>query len=110
MPLKVYYIDDEPELCNLFCEYHDSPQVEVKTFTSGAEAIEYAKDNPPDLVFIDFRLPGTTGEEVARALDPKTPKYLVTGEIHIQSSELFRGVLSKPCNPQAMEELIKQYL
>jgi hypothetical protein len=50
----------------------------------------------PDVVFIDYRLSGITGDQVANMLPVAIPKYLITGEINLASKYEFEGVFSKP--------------
>lgn len=96
MPLKVMYLDDEIELCNNFVELFESDRVHIVAFTNPTEAMAAAKASPPDLMFIDYRLPSVSGDQVAQALDPKIPKILVTGDISVVTSYRFVEVLSKP--------------
>ena len=104
MQLKVLYLDDEAGLCEAFSDTFATPDVTVTTFTSYLDAIASAKSNPPDLMFIDFRLPGTTGDQVAQMLDPQIPKYLVTGDLSVQTKYKFLKVFTKPYD---IEEILK---
>jgi hypothetical protein len=54
MPLKIYYLDDEEALYEIFEDYFSSEAVEV-----------------------------TTGDEVAKVMAASIPKYLITGGIRI---------------------------
>jgi DNA-binding NtrC family response regulator len=110
MPLKVYYVDDEAELCENFEEYFASPLVEVITFVDAPSALEAIRNSPPDLLFLDYRLVGTTGDEMAKALDPTFPVFLVTGDISIETDYKFRQVFSKPYAQHLIAELIESYL
>ena len=73
MPLKVYYLDDEKDLCEMFVDYFSNKDVEVTTFTDPLKAIAHSLNHPPDLIFVDYRLPGTTGDEVAKSLGASVP-------------------------------------
>lgn len=96
MPLKLVYIDDEIELCQIFQEFFTSPEIDIKTFTSPDEAIQAIAAAPPDLVFLDFRLMGTTGLIVAERLPPALPKVLVSGDPYPTASNAFIKVFPKP--------------
>lgn len=93
--LKVVYLDDEPELCELFEDLFASADIEVKTFTDPVRAVEAVQRERPDLFFVDFRLPGTTGIEVAQQVGPGE-KYLITGELSVPLQEPFSRVFYKP--------------
>lgn len=46
----------------------DPPSIEIETVSDGAQAIERIKDDPPDVFMLDLRMPGMSGEDVARYL------------------------------------------
>lgn len=100
MPEKliVYYIDDEPELCEIFQETLEGMGFEVHTFTDPDLAIASSKKRHADVVVIDYRLPNTTGDKVALLLDSPGKTILLTGEIQINSEFAFDLVLYKPIN------------
>lgn len=106
MPIKVYYIDDEVDLCENFEDFFSTPEVIVKTFVDPMVAIEFIKSNPPDLLFIDYRLRGITGDEVSKQLDPNIPKILITGEISVKTDYKFLKEFSKPCLMSEISEVI----
>lgn len=96
MPLKVVYLDDEPVLCEIFSDLFSSPQIEVKTFTDPSLAIKFINENVPDVIFLDYRLPGTTGDEVAQLLPPAIPKFLITGDTKVDTKYNFAQLFHKP--------------
>ena len=110
MQLNIYYLDDEKELCENFEDYFASDKINVKTFTDPERLIECFKLTPPDVLFVDYRLPGTTGDEVAMRLDPKIPKYLITGEIIVGTSYKFAKVFAKPFRVNDIAMLLEQLL
>ncbi len=110
MLLKVWYVDDEFDLCEVFSDFFSSAEVEVKTFVSHLAALQEAKINPPDLLFLDYRLKGATGDWVAQQMDPAIPKYLVTGEASPPCKYPYLKVIYKPYRRQDLDEIIQQYL
>ena len=107
MPLKVYCLDDEPALLEILVDMFASEEVQMMTFTDPRAAIEAIRLDPPDLLFVDYRLPNTTGLLVAKQLNATFPIYLVTGEINMPHDPVFRGILHKPMKMEAIEALIK---
>lgn len=105
-PIKIFYIDDEPELCDIFSEQFSSAEVQVITFTAPQIATAEARKNPPDIIFIDYRLPGTTGDIVAQLLPANIPIYLITGEISVATVFKFAAVLSKPLEMGKLLDII----
>jgi len=110
MPIKIIYLDDEEALCKIFSQYYGSDQVNIKTFVDANEAIKFCQVNPPDLFFIDYRLSGITGDDVAFAVEESIPKILVTGDISFTSKYNFHQVISKPFDFNKVQKLINHYL
>jgi FixJ family two-component response regulator len=94
--LEVYYLDDEPDLCDIFLELFSSNEVLITTFTDPEKLTKKVIEKCPNLIFLDYRLPFTNGDEVAQLLPAHIPKYLITGEISAQTSYPFVKVLKKP--------------
>ena len=61
-------VDDVPQNTRLLEAVLTAHGYEVVTASSGAEAIERAKADAPDLVLLDIEMPGMTGYEVCRRL------------------------------------------
>lgn len=110
MLLKIYYLDDEVDLCENFVDHFTSKDVTITAFVDPKAAIEAIKKNPPDLLFIDYRLPGTTGDDVAMVLDPRLPKFLITGDISIKTKYQFVRVFSKPYREQDIAKVIASFV
>jgi response regulator RpfG family c-di-GMP phosphodiesterase len=108
--LQVYYLDDEPELCELFKDYFESETVKVSTFLNPEVAIQQSFMSPPHLWFLDFRMPGTNGDEVAQRLQPEIPKFLITGDINPKITYAFFQIFKKPYESGDIERVIKQHL
>ncbi len=109
MSFKIYYLDDENDLLDAFSFFFASQTVEVCTFSNPQQMIEKSKAAPPDLFFLDYRLPSCTGPQVAAQLDQNIPKILVTGDPDMGPHELFANVVHKPYMPQQIKGIIKSY-
>lgn len=110
MPLKVFYLDDEPELCEIFKDEFESADCTVVTFVSAEKILEATKCSPPDLIFLDYRLTETNGDLVAQAMPLSIPKYLITGESSVRTQYKFLGVLGKPFDREAIREIMDRVL
>ena len=108
--LKIYYLDDEEDLCSIFSDEFSSDEIEVVTFTEPQNAIEAAQKVVPDMLFLDYRLPATTGDEVAKKFLESIPKYLVTGDIEVKTEVKFQGIFSKPLNVEIIQKEISAML
>ena len=105
--MKIYYLDDEIALCDIFEEFISDNQTAVKTFSDANQAIEQCKIEPPDVMFIDYRLADTSGDKVASMLDGDIIKVLVTGELTLPDCSLFLDVVSKPFKLNELKKKIE---
>lgn len=110
MPLKVLYLDDETDLCEIFSDEFSSSEIQVKTFTIPSLMIKEVEKSPPDVLFLDYRLPGTTGDQIALTLPANIPKYLITGDVAPETLYKFLGVLKKPLDMGAIRKILNSYL
>ncbi|MEP1488321.1 MAG: LytTR family DNA-binding domain-containing protein [Algibacter sp.] len=72
-------VDDEPMALNLVESYVDkTPFLELKKKCSSAiEAMEFIKEQPVDLLFLDIQMPDLTGIEFSKML-PKETRVIFT--------------------------------
>ncbi len=110
MSLRIVYLDDEPMLCEIFVDLFSSIDIEIKTFTDSDLARQFITDHSPDLIFIDYRLPGTNGDEVAQLLPSEIPKFLITGEAAVDTKYRFKRIFKKPYEEQLILSSIHEYL
>lgn len=109
MKFKVVIIDDEPDLCDLFVDMYTSTDVEVTYYLNPIEALKGIRCNPPNLIFLDYILPGMDGEEFARALEIDIPIILVSGDINLHCNFNFVTVITKPYHPDVIQEFIDRF-
>lgn len=104
--MKIYYLDDEEALCDIFKELFSDNYTTVETFIDAGNAISRCETAPPDIIFIDYRLTDTSGDKVAAALDSSIVKVLVTGELEVPNNTLFFDVVSKPYKLSKLKEIV----
>ena len=69
MGKKVLVVDDHKDLREIIRRrVEDAGHTLLATATNGPEALLRAADEAPDIVILDYMMPGMTGEEVAREL------------------------------------------
>jgi two-component system phosphate regulon response regulator PhoB len=71
---RILVVDDEPDLLELVRVNLDQAGYEVRTASSGREALDQLRASLPDLVVLDLMLPDVTGTEICRQLraDPES--------------------------------------
>lgn len=110
MKMRVVYLDDEPALVELFQEAFTTDNIQVDVFTDPETAIAAIKSNPPDLVCLDYRLPGTTGDIVAHRINKHLPKILITGDLTVNPESNFLKIFYKPYPPSEMRKFLDEFL
>src|SRR6266404_6704530 len=65
---KVLVIDDSPMLLSFVQEVLIDANFDVTTATTGEEGLRAVEKSPPDLILLDYILPGMRGDEVCRRL------------------------------------------
>ena len=74
MGRRVLVVDDHKDLRELIVRrVEDAGHELVGAATNGPEALLVAADVVPDVVVLDYMMPGMTGEEVARDLREQLP-------------------------------------
>ena len=74
MASKILIVEDEPDIVELLVYNLDQAGFKTEAVFNGADALDRAKIEPPDLVLLDLLLPEVDGLEVCRALkrNPET--------------------------------------
>ena len=102
-------VDDDPFIRDVVSAALGArPNISVSSFASASDAIAAAQLVPPDIIVLDFNLPGTNGIDVLgdlkRVLSPLPPVIFLTA--HGDADLIARlwaqgaaGVLAKPFDP-----------
>ncbi len=93
---EVFYLDDEPDLLELFADSFGDSECTITTFTQPGPLMDAIEFSPPDLLVLDYRLPGTTGDAVALSVNPDIPKVLITGDLYLEPQAKFIAIIRKP--------------
>ncbi|WP_434684272.1 response regulator [Pseudanabaena minima] len=64
----ILVVDDRPENLRLLSEILSAQNYKVRRVTSGKQAIEVVKINPPELILLDIMMPDMNGYEVCQYL------------------------------------------
>ena len=123
MGRKILVADDEPAAAMLVqAILENDGTVEVLAGRDGAEALEIARREKPDIIFLDVRMPKMSGLEVCRLLkrDPETAQIEVVMLTGLdQEADRHQGFkagadhyLTKPFSPveflNKFQEILKQ--
>jgi DNA-binding NtrC family response regulator len=70
---RIFAIDDEAAMGENIQRMLKSPEIAVSAFSDPEKGLAQALANPPDLVLLDMRMPGMSGEEVFARLHEARP-------------------------------------
>ena len=114
--MKTMIIDDEPAICSeleyLLKNYIDIHVIGVHT--NPLEALSAIIDAEPDLLFLDIQMPGMSGLEIAKKLNPlsRPPLIVFSTAFHEHALEAFAtpavGYLTKPIVETKLDEVINK--
>jgi DNA-binding response OmpR family regulator len=90
----VLVVDDDNSQCQLLQRTLHAAEIRAITLTDSREAIEIARKQPFDAIFVDVTMPSPDGLEVTRQIrssgtNQKTPVIMITG--HDDPSMMARG-------------------
>ena len=115
----IMIVDDQPSVCKEVTSFLKN-DCTVHAFKAGDEALEFLYDNPVDMIFLDYGMPGMTGYEVLMAIrmnsgTKETPVIFLTGETNerMRHEMMGRGAtdyLCKPVNSYDLRQCIAKYL
>lgn len=117
---KLLVVDDQPFIVAIFAELLRSEPIELLIASNGEEGLEMARNQSPDMIFLDIEMPRLDGLAVCRKLREderfkSIPIYLLSAKGDIPTDDEQRqlritGYLTKPFSPLQVYSLIKQYL
>ena len=107
---EIVYIDDEVYLTDIFQSFFEGTYHNLRVFNDEFEAIESCLKQPPDVLFIDYRLKCMRGDEVAKKISRSVYKVLVTGDVLIDFQYEFDDVITKPFKLVQLLNTVEQYV
>lgn len=75
--MKVLLVDDEIDFVTTLSNRLGMRGIEADVVHDGQEALDYVKDQAPDVIVLDLKMPGMYGMEVLRRLSKTNPDIQV---------------------------------
>jgi DNA-binding response OmpR family regulator len=115
--VKVLVVDDERNLVNLLRGYLEREGFEMHEAADGPSAIEGARRVEPEVVVLDWMLPGQDGVEVLRDLRRFTDAYVLMLTARSEETDRIMGLsagaddyVTKPFSPDELVARIRAML
>ncbi len=113
---RILFVDDDPTLLYTMSELFIWMGYEVKTASSGIEAIDYTQEQPFDITFLDIKMPFMNGVEICRNLKRIRPYTLIIMMTAMADEEVLQAaidagaqqIIYKPPDIDAMVTLINR--
>ena len=103
--VRVLFVEDDPAVAQMYKLKLELDGYQVEVAPDGEVALHMARSEPPDIIFLDIRLPKLGGLEVLEALraDPNTQAVPVV----ILSSHSEQELVERGARLGALDHLIK---
>ena len=115
---RVLIADDEPAHCAILSRLMKSEGFEVLTVNDGTEALDSIASQGPDVLLLDFMMPGINGMQVLKFVKEKDldiPAIMITGYANVPGAvEAMRAgaydYLAKPFNHNEVVRIVRRAL
>jgi len=109
--IKVLVVDDEERFRNTLGKLLSAHGMTVTVADGGVNALEILKGDPHDIVLLDVKMPGMSGQETLleiKKLDPDIEVIVLTGHasVDIAAEMMVHGGSDYLLKPYPMDELL----
>jgi PAS domain S-box-containing protein len=115
-PWSVLVIDDDPDVRNFIATSLEEQGYKVSEAGDGREGLAAIERAAPDLVIVDFIMPGMTGAEVARKIRSRLPGQPILFVSGYSETEAVKRIapdaplLAKPFRAEALQKAVRAAL
>jgi CheY-like chemotaxis protein len=112
-PLSVLVIDDDPDVRGFIVNSLEEQGYRVRAASDGREGLAAIERETPDLVVLDFIMPGLSGAEVARKIRAKRPDQPILFVSGYSETEAVKRtapgapLLAKPFRAEALHKAVR---
>ncbi|HET7576007.1 MAG TPA: response regulator, partial [Sphingomicrobium sp.] len=112
-PLSILVIDDDPDVREFIVEELEEQGYRVQGAADGNQGLAEIERAMPDLVIVDFIMPGMSGAEIARAIRerrPEQPILFVSGYSETEAVKRTAPdapLLAKPFRTEALHRAVR---
>ena len=112
-PHSVLVIDDDPDVRGFIVDSLEEQGYRVREASDGREGLAELERQTPDLVVLDFIMPGLSGAEVARQIRAKRPDQPILFVSGYSETEAVKQtapdapLLAKPFRAEALQKAVR---
>lgn len=110
MSLSVIYLDDELPLLEMFKELFESESIQIEIYSDYLKCLSAIQKKTPDVLIVDYRLPGITGDKVAAQVPDLVTKAIMTGDLNPTLQLAFSRVFPKPYKVDEVASFLQEEL
>ena len=118
MSTKILIVDDDPDICHFFQKILTEMGYEVDTASGARESLTQIRRDPPDVLFLDVKMPKMDGLECLRRIRKikrKLPIVMITGYGDLKSAQEAMRLgadeyISKPFDLEEIRRLVSDLL
>jgi len=103
--VRVLFVEDDPSVAQMYKLKLELDGYDVEVAPDGEKALDIAHNDPPDIIFLDIRLPKLDGFAVLEAL--RTDRKTESVPVVILSNYSERQLIDRGLRLGALEYLIK---
>ena len=117
---KIVCIDDSPTILDMIKAYLEEAEYEVITIDNPTQSLTCLFKHKPDLVLIDFSMPGINGNKLCRIIKTSplfknTPLIMISGNSKMLTPENMKEAgaidyLAKPFRKEQLHNIVNKYL
>jgi two-component system KDP operon response regulator KdpE len=106
--VKILIVDDQPQFRRALRLALGVKGYEIREAANGVDALSLMQDEAPDLVLVDWLMPGMDGSGLCRAIRTRSdvPIIVITSKQGARSDALAAGANGYLTKPFAVDELL----
>ncbi len=117
MTSRILIVEDEEKLARLLSDYLNQANFSPYCLSNGLEAVDWVKEQKPDLIILDLMLPGRDGLEICKEIRTFSSVPIIMLTARIQEIDRVLGLeigaddyVCKPYSPRELVARVKAVL
>ena len=110
MQKKLLIVDDEIEICEFLKSFFEERNYQIKTATSGEQALKAVDEFKPSVVLLDIKMSGVDGIQVLQKIKAKHPRIKVIMVTALETRDKIEECLRLGADNYITKPLSLEYL